>query len=117
MQAIIAVSFVFLNFSYWCTASRHRKHSWKIHDIFKVAEHPDEDCVKKSYTLCLFAVICASGESKWLKDTNAVPDTPGWKDWLDEAYKHREDSKSGSPEWDATAEMERLVLGRVPGTP
>ena len=112
MQVAIAGSFVALNFSYWCTAARRRTHSWKINDIFDVEEHHDQYSREESYTQCLFAAIRASGQSKWLKDINALPNTPQWNNWLDEADSNKHDAK-----WDAAAALKRLVIGPLSSTP
>jgi len=77
-------------------------------EIYHVVEHHTEHCIESSYTRCLFAVIRASDSAQWLKDTNAVPNTPFWTKWLEEAYQNRHDVK-----FDAVAEMRKLVTAQI----
>jgi len=86
-----------------------RKLCWNYGSIFDVTPLEKENCAAESYTLCLRAVIRASGSFEWLPASNAAPNSEGWDRWSAEAFQNKDD-----PEWDATAAMERLVLDKLP---
>jgi len=99
MQAAIGVTFIALNGVYWGMALFPRKHCWGLDQVFEVVE--GDIIPRERFTQCLWSVIKITQETKWLKDSGALPQSAGWDEWLQEA----EANKVRDPEWDAVGRM------------
>ncbi|PNS20935.1 hypothetical protein CAC42_2866 [Sphaceloma murrayae] len=118
MQAAIASAFLVLNGTYWMIALLPLKLFWHVaayridpepdlpvhvrdaHEtvLFRGRELPD------SYTRTIWYTIHRSRSTTWVWSSASVPDTPAWREWVEEAAEHIDDSN-----WDAVERKDVIM--------
>ena len=92
-QMAWAGSYMLLGSSYWIVAALPGKMHWDT-SAYKVTEEclSDSNLEKKgfpseneTFTQALWKAIVVSKETRWVRLSNACPDTPTWTDWLNMA--------------------------------
>lgn len=99
MQAAIGGTFIALNGAYWGVALYSRERCWELDELFLIVKK--KPIAEKQFTKCLWSVIKITQETKWLKDSGALPQSAAWDEWLQEA----EENKKRDPDWDAVGRM------------
>lgn len=111
MQIALGSSYIFLNGMYWIAALLPTRWHWNL-QRYKVT--PGQLRTEKTFTGALFQTIaCAKGQTQWVQDSSAAPNTGVWEQWLLVAaanYKNRDwDAKQ---EWDNLYKADRAENGR-----
>ena len=95
MQAALAVTYALLNVMYWVSAILPERYSWRFDRILITKEEPIKS---DSFTAALWVAINKSRDTSWVTTSRAIPDTPVWIEWLEEAKDHMDQPPDG---WDA----------------
>ncbi|KAF4552655.1 Hypothetical protein D9617_9g024440 [Elsinoe fawcettii] len=118
MQAAIAGAFILLNAVYWIVALLPLKWFWHV-DAYRVEHNrrlPDHikfahqrmdvngRPLDDSYTRTLWYAIHRSKSTSWVWPSASVPDTPMWRQWIEEAEQNIDD-----PNWDAVGRKDGLI--------
>lgn len=102
MQASIGLSYIVLNGLYWLTAALiPGDKQWDL-GMYEMTQIQEVTC--KSYTGFLVEAIRRTGEVKWVKRASVVPQTDGWKEWLEEADREKVNEK-----WDAELALTTIL--------
>lgn len=117
MQAAIAGAFLILNGVYWIAALLPLKLFWHvaayrveqevdlhphIRDSHKTVQFRGRE-LHDSYTRTIWYAIHRSKSTSWLYTSGSMPDTPAWREWLEEAKENIDD-----PNWDAVLRKDEI---------
>jgi hypothetical protein len=142
LQVGFAAAYITLNTAYWIVAALPSELHWDL-SCFEVLdqcfekvstdkESEEVELVKcgpqnfvehnVTFTQAVWKAIVATKGVKWVKKSQAIPETPAWNDWLREAKKwavkegFRDEKIDGAivrvwklPAWDPQAALSRLI--------
>ena len=142
LQIGFAAAYIILNTAYWIVAALPPELHWDM-SCFEVLDQSFEQAgvdkekqeflkgelrdrsfveYNATFTLALWKAIVATKSVKWIKRSQAIPETPAWNEWLREAKKwaNKEsyrDEKIGNafvrvwkmPAWDPQAALGELI--------
>jgi hypothetical protein len=108
IQASVGLIYVCLNGLYWLAALLPAHKHWDLSGY--IVRDGDECKQFKTYTEVLTEVIRRTGEIRWLKQANAVPETDAWNKWLLEAKANLH-----NPNWNGPQALTAL-LATAPST-
>ena len=95
VQTAFAGSYLILNMAYWIVAAWPSTKHWDFGNL-KVTrtelevEHGASPIAGggvsySNYTLALWKAIAITGNTDWVMKAGMAPETPAWRDWLDDA--------------------------------
>lgn len=119
-QAAIGSAYIILNFAYWMVSLVPKKHLWDLskyecESLLDKDKDPDfMDFLGTqqkmnpipAYTRTLWYAIYASQCTDWCQKTDALPKTPAWEEWLEQAAIK---AQIGEKEWDPVKTLNELL--------
>ena len=114
MQAALAVTYLLLNAVYWFAALMPSGTHWEF-PLYQWEDITPEDTKYQyrstettvpTYTRSLWKAILETQSVAWARNGVAVPNTPQWNQWLEEAESN---AKNGNRSWPALEEKLRIV--------
>ncbi|CUS10356.1 unnamed protein product [Tuber aestivum] len=106
MQAALGVSYILLNGLYQVAALLPTSWHWDF-SRYTWEEIKDESSQQETYTQALWQAIKASGNTEWVRLTNAAPASGAWNTWLEEAQDHINAGCTGN--WDPQDALSKLL--------
>ena len=134
-QIFIGVAYIVLNALYWCMSLLPKRYFWdlsryRVEDITpldargaheddpseagKYAEDKDPERVK-SFTRTLWYAVRETGRTSWVEKNGAAPNTPQWREWLEEAEReaNKSDLERQKNPWPAVARKNEIMSGNL----
>ena len=127
MQILMGVAYTIQNILYWVLGSLPQHIFWDLwdyvwgdvtpedaknaHQTNWDAEDADSIDNRASYTRTLWYAIRETKRTAWTIRSGSVPNTPPWKEWLEEA---EEAAKSENRIWPAVARKDEILWRRPP---
>jgi hypothetical protein len=143
LQLAFAAAYILLNAAYWLVAALPSKMNWDMScfriekqqfgksnlDAIKWAKDEEEIAEAKemdpktftdynpTFTWALWRAIIATKKIGWVEHSNATPNSPAWKHWIQDAWTQAQlatyDEKTGVwnvPDWNPQAALTELLL-------
>jgi len=119
MQLFIGVSYITLNGLYWAMGMLPKKLFWDLSRYqWKNITPPDARLAEltiegsksredvASFTRTLWYAIRETKRTAWVKRSGTTPDTPQWRQWLEEAER---EAKANNRTWEAVARKDEIM--------
>lgn len=102
IKAALLATYTALNIVYWLVTLCPPQWTWRFN--VEVEETPHENM---TFTTALWTAIRLSKNVKWVLDSDLVPRSPVWEEWLRMAD---EKAKAEENDWDAQKALSKLLL-------
>lgn len=108
LQAAIAITYILLNSFYWFAAVLPPKWGWDM-GMYKLTKQSAESVSDfDTYTKVVTEIVKRTKSVGWLRESEVLPKTEAWTEWIDEAEKNCHNS-----EWDGSRALSEIFKARA----